>query len=170
MKNDVLKRNLSQHQLEGRIKNAVAQLLQTRLIVPKIFFEAQWPTPSRKIDVLAIDRAGSGDIHCIKIILTLASAYPLMPLLMAMPAHYKYVAIWEEKNLPPLLERIDEFSLYPSSGIGRVGVISISESPKDKRLLPTVAIEPERFRLEHKFYRQIDRFMGSHLADLEIRE
>jgi hypothetical protein len=166
----VLKKNLSQHQLEGRLKNAIAQLLQARLIVPKVFFEAKWPTPNRKIDVLAIDRAGAGDIHCVKIVWSLASAYPVMPLLMAMPAHYKYVAILEKGGLPSLLERMDEFSLYPSDGIGRVGVISVSESSKDKRLLPVIAIEPERFRLNHKYYRQIDRFMGSHPADLEIRE
>ena len=166
-----MKKNLSQHQLEGRLKNVVAQLLQARLIVPKIFIEANWPAPNKRIDVLAIDRAGSGDIHCAKIVPSLANAYPVVQLLMEMPAHYKYIAIFEPTGLlPPVLDRIDESSLYASNGIGRIGIISVSESPKDKRLLPVIAVEPERFQLDHKYYRQIDRFVGSHSADLEIRE
>ncbi len=163
-----MSKKLSERQLEGRLMNAVARLLDNRLIVPKIFLETRWPTPNQRADVLAIDRAGAGDIHCVEIKRNLESAYPIMPILKAKPAHYKYVAFFHEGKLP-IATHIDEIALYSEDGIGRIGIIVASEDPISRTLTARMVIEPERFRVEKKYYRLIDKFIESHTADLEIR-
>ena len=58
-------RSLTPRQRKGRAVNAVAEMLEKRLAVPKIYLE-----PSRHYiaaDVLAVDRAGSGDVHAVQI-------------------------------------------------------------------------------------------------------
>lgn len=163
-------RKLSERQLEGRLKNAVARMLEKRLFVPKVFFETNWPTQHRRVAVLAIDHAGTGDIHCVEITRSLESAYPIFPILKSMPAHYKYVAFFGEDNMSALRDRVDEVALYSDDGIGRIGIIVASEHAKDRVLNATVLIEPERFRIDKKYYRLIDKFVESHTADLEVRQ
>ena len=163
-------RKLNEIQIEGRLKNAVARLLDKRLIVPRVFIETRWPTSNRRVDVLAIDRAGAGDIHCVEIKKNIESAYPMFPAFKTMPAHYKYVAFFYDGNLSKLMSRIDKVALYADDGIGRIGIIVASDQGVDKSLTATVLIEPERFRVDKRFYRLIDRFMESHTADLEIRQ
>lgn len=162
-------RKLSPRQREGRLKNAVVELLEKRLIVPKIFIEPKWPNPHRRVDVLAIDRAGAGDIHCVEIKSTLNSAYAILPMFMSMPAHFKYVAVWEEPGIPSVTERLDEVRLYAPDGLGRVGVMAAEEGP-DKLVHLKLVLPPERFRIGPKYYQSIDRFLRSHVPDLEIRE
>jgi len=164
----VLKK-LNARQLEGRLKNAVAELLEKRLIVPKIFIEPKWPNPHRRVDILAIDRAGAGDIHCVEIKPTLNSAYSILPMLMTLPAHFKYVAVWEEPGIPSVSQRVDEIRLYAPDGLGRVGVMAASEGP-DKRIHVNIVLTPERFKISPKYYQSVDRFLRSHVPDLEIRE
>lgn len=163
-------KKLSEQQIEGRVKNAVARLLQKRLMVPKIFITAAWPTAHRRVDVLAVDRAGTGDIHCVQVKRNLESAYPIFPLLKAIPSHYKYVALLNEPNLQVSGTGIDEVALYSEDGLGRIGIIVASEDPTNKALSGRILIEPERFRIDKKYYRLIDKFVESHTADLEIRE
>jgi hypothetical protein len=162
-------RKLNARQLEGRLKNAVAETLEKRLSVPKIFIESKWPNPHRRTDVLAIDHAGAGDIHCVEIKPTLESAYAILPMLMTLPAHFKYVAVWEESGMPSVGERVDEIRFYAPDGLGRVGVMAATEGP-DKRVHLKIVLSPERFRIGTKYYQSIDRFLKSHVPDLEIRE
>jgi hypothetical protein len=163
-------RKLNERQLEGRVKNAVAQLLDKRLSVPKVFIEPKWPTQHPRVDVLAIDHAGTGDIHCVEVKRNMESARPVFPILKSMPAHFKYVAFFAEGDLASLRNGIDEVALYSDDGIGRLGVIVASEHPTEKVMQAAVIIEPERFRIDKKYYRLIDKFIGSHTADLEIRQ
>ena len=162
------RKNLSPQQLEGRLKNAAAQLLLKKLIVPKIFIEANWPDRNNRVDVLALDRAGAGDIHIVNAQTSLDHAYPALPNFIQLPAHYKYLALFNEKEGMKAL--IDESKLYALDGIGRVGVIAVEEDPVDKSLRAEVVITPERFRIAYDRYQQVDRFLESHAADLEIRE
>lgn len=164
------RRNLSNQQLEGRLKNAAAQLLLKKLIVPKIFIEASWPDRHNRVDVLALDRAGAGDIHIVEAKSSLDNAYLSLPHFITLPAHYKYVALFQEVGTKALQYVIDESKLYMVDGIGRVGVIAIREDVVDKSLHAEVVLTPERFRITPDKYAQVDRFLDSHAADLEIRE
>jgi len=156
---------LSASQLEGRLKNAAAGFLQQRLIVPKIFLEAAWPN-YRHIDLLAVDRAGAGDIHVVEVKAALSGIYDAVSDLMSVPAHYKYVASFENASLP----QIAESRLYAPDGIGRVGIIAIDERPDDRSLCARLVIAPERFRLEEKYWKEVDLFLASSAPDVEIRD
>src|SRR6266702_1807599 len=53
--------------LEHRGREAVAECLIRDLMVPHIYFDVEWPDSQLHVDVLAIDRAGSGDVHVVEI-------------------------------------------------------------------------------------------------------
>jgi len=156
---------LSVSQLEGRLKNATVEFLQRRLIVPKIFLDAAWPS-YRRIDVLAVDRAGTGDIHVVEVKTTVEALDDAVRDLMPIPAHHKYVACFENTAL----QQINESRLYAPDGLGRVGIIVISEHPEDKSLHARLYIAPERFRLESKIWKDVDVFLASSVPDVEIRD
>ena len=156
---------LSVLQREGRLKNATAEFLQRRLLVPKIFLDAAWPS-YRRVDVLAVDRAGAGDINIAEVKTSVVTLYDAVSDLMSVPAHYKYVTTFEDSAL----QRIDESRLYAHDGVGRVGIIVISEHPEDKSLHGRLFMAPERFRLESKYWNDVDAFLASSPADVEIRD
>src|ERR1035437_4030825 len=58
-------RSLTVRQRKGRAVNAVAELLEKKLLVPNIYLEPR--SPYITADVLAVDRAGSGDLHAVEI-------------------------------------------------------------------------------------------------------
>jgi hypothetical protein len=156
---------LSTSQLEGRLKNAAAEFLHHRLIVPKVFLEAAWPS-YRRIDLLAVDRAGSGDIHVVEVTADPNRILSAVADLMAVPAHYKYVAAFENAVLPQAADS----RLFAQDGIGRIGVIAVRERPEDGGLRARLAVAPERFRVEEKFWKEVDSFLASSAPDLEIRD
>ncbi len=154
---------LTEAQLEARGKNAVAELLAHRLIVPKVFFDAHWPTRTSRIDVLAVDRAGSGDIHVVQVRVGIKAAADTVAELMQLQAHYKYVALITPGNY-----RLQERTLYSEDGLGRIGVILFEEKEHDQ-LSARINIAPERFRVGPEVIRRIDRFTAKQHADIEIR-
>lgn len=157
--------DLSVPQREGRLKNATAEFLQRRLMVPKIFLDAKWPNYGH-VDVLAVDRAGAGDINIADVKTSWANLYDAVSDLMRTPAHYKYITTFENNAL----QQIDESRLYAPDGVGRIGIIVISEHPEDKSLHGRLFLAPERFRLESKYWKDVDAFLASSPADLEIRD
>jgi hypothetical protein len=60
----------------GRAKNAIQDYLARKLFIPKIYLDADWNGVSVPIDVLAIDRAGVGDVHAV----WMAYVHPEIPL------------------------------------------------------------------------------------------
>jgi hypothetical protein len=68
------------------------------------------------------------------------------------------------------LQQIAESRLYASDGIGRVGIITIDERLEDKSLHARLLIAPERFRLEKKYWKEVDSFLASSAPDVEIRD
>src|SRR5271166_2258376 len=113
------RRRLTLRQQKGRAVNAVAEVLQKKLLVPNIYLEPH--SHPLAVDVLAVDRAGAGDLHAVLIKLandfrTERSRKPADPRalnelnmawrvhfrkrmreirerLMSLPAHYRYLAI-----------------------------------------------------------------------------
>jgi len=180
--------NLTRRQQKGRAVNAVAELLRKRLSVPNIYLEPRLPYIAA--DVFAVDRAGAGDLHAVEIKLedelrgksTVAAALDpkrwmltqlkamskeILGQLMALPAHYKYLAIprssWDlvMGELGPLL--------YSSDGIGRVGIVAITDRGQHP---PTaeLSIVPERFRVDAAKLRNIEtRFLAKVRPDIEVR-
>ena len=185
--------SLDSRQRHGRAINAVADLLRRKLAVPHIFLK-----PTAKLlhpDVLAVDRAGSGDLHSVEIRLetspevsvaknpdpgeldklyrdwhpihVIGMVKELRDHLMAMPANYRYLAIPEE-TCPNLVPALTELGLYSPDGIGRLGVIAIRERG-DELPEAEVVVTPERFRVEPQKMVAIEKFLAKAKPDIEVR-
>ena len=157
---------LSPEQQEARAKNAVADFLFRQLIVPKVFFDAPWPNRSSRVDVLAVDRSGSGEIHVVEIKVgtnVLKDIGAVVADIGRIPAHFKYLALFENKNY-----RLDDRILYAPDGMGRVGVIQVREDNAGN-LSAEFYVRPERFRLDSSVFRLIDRFTAGRHPNIEIR-
>jgi hypothetical protein len=154
---------LSDVQLVASGKDAVASWLAKKLIVPKVFFNAPWPSRRTQVDVLAVDRAGAGDIWVAEVTLGVAAARDAISQLMQLPAHYKYVAIAKPGPYQP-----EPQILYSPFGMGRVGILLVEEDP-DNRIVVSEGVPAERFRVEPTDIKKIDRFTASHQADIELR-
>jgi hypothetical protein len=164
---------ISDKQRKGRAVNAVADLLQRRLLVPKVYLE---PKSFVAADVLAVDRAGSGDVHGVHIQLALALRGLLtsklceerlrqvsLPYIMDSDFHFKYIAVE-----PAFVDFLSKQNLFAKDGIGRIGIIEIIESPN---ALPEarIAVPAERFRVAPDKIAKFDNFQKKTPADMEIR-
>lgn len=164
---------LSEEQRKGRATNAVAELLMRKLLVPKIYLKPK----DFSVDVLAVDRAGSGDIHGVWI--GPLSEPPLGPKTRKLfeirlesilastwysDFHFKYIAVQ-----PPFVDPLSMKKLFAENGIGRVGVIEIIESPSAPPEA-RIAIPAERFQVTPAEIKKIDAFQKKTAADREIRD
>ena len=173
-------RKLTLRQREGRAVNAVAELLRRTLSVPNIYLEP--PASLIPADVLAVDRGGAGDLHAVEIKLKEAPiAAILNPLrarqdmvqsvhrqLMTMPAHFRYLAIAVE-SFDALRRELSKLGLYSEDGIGRLGIITISEKGEEP---PTaeIASAPERFRVDPAKLKAIEtKLLAKSRPDIEVR-
>lgn len=159
----MLRQVLSEEQQHARVQNAVANFLFGTLIVPKIFFNARWPSRKREVDVLAVDRAGAGEIHVVEVKVGSANLAQSVGSLMEIPAHFKYLALFGSGAYRPT-----ERALYAPDGMGRIGIIQVHKTQQGD-LAVGLSVRPERFRLDSSYFRQIDRFTASRPADMEIR-
>ncbi len=173
----------------GRGKNAVLAYFQSRLSVPKIYLTAIWN--GLEIDVLAMDRDATGDIHVVLLFPSKYFADPdkpdiasqmrqeqtLVERLSLVPAHYKYICALEmnadrvgykvsQTPSPMFLQT----SFHPD-GVGRIGYLSVdiaADGPFDIAAETKVLVKPERFRAA-VFKLAID-YVQQHPADWELRE
>ncbi len=174
---------LTLRQREGRAVNAVAELLRQRLSVPHIYIEPR--SSLLQADVLAVDRAGSGDLHAVEIRLGIgferaaedATGWTLRvrrrkvrdirDRLISLPVHFKYVAL-PERTWSTVVEDMGNL-LYSSDGIGRLGVIAIIERGGESPLAQLM-VTPERFRLDPAKLREIEKKVLERLRpDIEVR-
>lgn len=173
----------------GRAKNAVQEFLRSKLLVPKIYFDAQWNGAS--VDVLAIDRAGVGDVHAVRLVPPVAGdtetdwkflvihaairanqeREPLMdPPLMELPMQFRYVAL---VSFSPGIDRFSPTAelarrMLSNDGVGRIGILTVDMSG-DEPLVRSV-LKPERFRSSKEILDLADRYVAEHTANWEIRE
>ena len=183
------RRRLTLRQQKGRAVNAVAEVLRKKLLVPNIYLEPR--SPSLAVDVLAVDRAGAGDLHAVRIKLEAeivrkhASAAldsrrwmrldakmmmkTMNQQLMRMAAHYRYLAI--PGDIWDALKEEPEVSSYSSDGIGRIGIISITDQREG---LPSaeIVVTPERFRVDGAQLSKIEKNLINNKKvrpDIEVR-
>ncbi len=154
---------LTPEQQEARGINAVAELLRNQLIVPKIFLTPPWPDSRNRVDLLAVDRAGAGEIHVVEVKIGIGGAVQSPQRIKAMPAHYKYIAVIGDRRYRPSDE-----GLYAADGFGRIGLIQVNEDEAGN-LKAELVIAPERFRVDASVFRSVDRFTAKHRADIEVR-
>ena len=161
----------------GRAKNAVQEFLIRKLLVPKIYLDANWG--GGRVDVIAIDRAGVGDVHIVEIMNDLAQAnlgYAGIPDdttirgLDAIRAHFKYVAIATNS---PDFRRFNPnaevgLRLLAPDGVGRIGLLIVDFSHADVSV--EEKLKPERFRSSKEVVDLADQFVSAHTANWEVRD
>ena len=158
--------------LEGRGKNAVAQLFSQKLIVPKIFFDPRWPGRTTHVDVLAVDRSGAGDVHVVEIAVSKQQLATTIRNLIRVPAQYKYLAFFSLSDEQEMLFTPDSESdnrLYAHDGLGRIGTICLYQGEPGEALIAEIQVEPERFRVPASLYEEIDHYLDKHTPDISIR-
>lgn len=189
-------RELTLRQREGRAINAVAELLRRKLSVPNIYLEP--PSSLISADVLAVDHGGAGDLHAVEIKLEsdlnpseglqqkpsnpkefeeLNTAWyakfveklrKIHHQLMSMSAHYRYLAIPAE-SLDLAIGELGRFGLFPEDGIGRLGVIAITEKELESPTAQMVIV-PERFRVDPAKLKAIEtKLLAKSRPDIEVR-
>ena len=165
----------------GRAKNALQDYLIRKLLIPKVYLDAEWN--GIPVDVLAIDRAGVGDVHAVKIVPPQGrfiedGAVVLIGRLVfdsingfkSLPSHYRYIAVVSDD---PSTRRFDPADLviqesFAEDGVGRVGVLYVDLSENDPSI--RVILKPERFRSSREIIDLADRYVAEHTANWEIRE
>ncbi|MFH1562792.1 MAG: hypothetical protein ABIF11_05175 [Nitrospirota bacterium] len=159
---------------EERCYEPVARCLIRTLIVPNIYFEQTWPMSDHsQIDIVAVDRAGTGDVHVVKVCETLNEAITKgIETIGKVPAHYRWVAFQGEGFLPhdedAEFKLLSEEPLLPESGMGRIGVIEIVRMVKND-LGANIKLKAERFRVKD-ISGLIKDFVEHAEADIEFKE
>ena len=169
---------------EDRCFEPVAKCLMRMLMVPKIYFEKPFPLiplihmkhkmHRGKVDIVIIDRAGTGDVHVVEIKSNLSAALSEgVNYIKTIPAHYKWVA-YQGAGLMPVdheaeLELMSELPLLPESGMGRIGVIEVVRMT-DLNLGARVRLQAERFKIEKPdFENVVAAFVKRSKADIEFK-
>lgn len=180
--------SLSEVQQLGRAKNAISAYLDRRLSVPKIYMDADWD--GGKVDVLAIDRAGVGDVYMVTLLpdpfeVNSNSMVNGFRAVMDIPfesqvkgllgrrSQFRYVARLangiSKRNLSELVSVLSEFTDgFAEDGIGRVGVLFVDTSGGNFEVYEVV--KAERFRSTKEILELTDNFVISHTADMEYRD
>jgi hypothetical protein len=153
--------------IELRAREPVASCLIRKLIVPRIYFEAEWPLGSgATVDVLAIDRDGSGDAHIAVVRERAGDALATVPDLLGQPGPFRWIAFMrgtEDEAAGQAL--VAQEVLYARGTAGRVGVIEVV-TMEGGTLGANIRISAERF--PGAFYDVATAFSGSHKADIQF--
>lgn len=147
------------------------------LLVPKVYFEPVFPPPtgrrSARVDVVAIDRDGTGDVHVVEIKRSLPIALADgVRAVTAVPAHYRWVAYQGEGLLPPNeraeLAMLSERPLLPETGMGRIGVIEVVRMSSGD-LGARIRLKAERYQ-PGDIDADIQAFLRQEKPDIEFKE
>ncbi len=149
--------------IELRAREPVATCLIGNLIVPRVYFGAEWPIGSGSTaDVLAIDRDGSGDAHVVLVRERAADALACIPVLLGQPGPFRWIAFLRGTEYDAL---VSQDVLYQLGNAGRVGVIEVVEQA-GATLKASIRLSAERF--PGAFYDLATTFSGSRKADIQF--
>jgi len=173
-------------QQRGRAMNVLQEFLVHKLLFPKVYLDAEFD--GKKVDVLAIDRSGSGDVHEVRIYplppnttigavcILFSSAsklgIPLIEEMMSLRSHYRYIAlVSEDPNARKFnsAELASQWALA-EDGVGRIGILYVDLTEDDPKFQVRVILRAERFRSSKEIVELADRFVAEHTANWEFRE
>ena len=177
---------LSERQQFGRALNAVRAHFVRKLVLPKIFFDVDWK--GEKLDLLAVDRAGVGDVHALRFVRTrprtndvclIDDAYTsvvITPCLQGLKkpspaAQYRYVGVIDIVGgaAVTLMENPTyKTATFAEDGIGRVGILYLNVT--DDEIAVKEIVKPERFRSTKDIYTLTDEYVATHDPVDEYRD
>lgn len=160
------------HALERkeRCLEPVSRALILHLLVPHIYFEPV--LDNFGLDLLAIDRAGTGQSHGVRIYASLEEALTQgCGEMMQAPTHYRWLAYQGDGILPrdeaqeALLR--SQAPLFPAEGMGRLGVIEIV-GMENKDLGANIRVKAERFKVQAGHQDALAEFRKSQTPDIQF--
>jgi len=180
--------DLQTQQELGRAKNAVQDYLIHKLLYPKVYLDADWNGGA--VDVLAVDREGSGDVHAVCIVSACPHFVPPelgheltmvtgndefdshLKKLKDIPGHYRYLAAMIAGS------RLKEYyagsrlqqAALADDGVGRIGILFLDLTGDDPKSQVRVVLKAERFRSSKEIVELADHYVAEHPANWELRE
>jgi hypothetical protein len=169
---------LTPKRVHGRVVNVVAALLRKQLQIPNIYLNPKIPgVPA--VDILAVDRGGSGDLHVVEIKPTVelhsrAQLRSLVQTLKPYPFHFKYLALPEFTISQSGLDFAEYPELFDEAGIGRIGILSFKSSIFDASSFDSAdaakeILRPERFLVRGEKLVTIEKWLAKAKPDMEVR-
>lgn len=154
-------------QLELRALEPVARCLVRRLIVPRVYYDANWPgIEGGSVDLLVIDRDGVGDAHLVEIRRNASDALTAVPRLLDARAPYRWIAFQRGTEDQASAEALaSQTPLYREGHAGRVGVIEFFEMAGSD-LAVNVRVTAERFATPA--YDLATTYSGTHVAQMQF--
>ncbi|MBB6144614.1 hypothetical protein HNQ77_002570 [Silvibacterium bohemicum] len=167
----------------GRAKNALLDYFIQKLLVPKIYFDAQWR--GIPIPVLAIDRAGVGDVHAVLFVERVNQSFGIkgtppprgldelvggsIEELRSLPCQFRYVAVYDSDTVDALYSPPASTAqrALAMDGVGRIGILSLNAIENEPTV--NVLVKPERFRSSKEIVELADQYVAEHTADWEVR-
>jgi hypothetical protein len=170
-------------QKRGRAMNAVQEFLVHKLLFPKVYLDADWN--GSKVDVLAIDRTGVGDVHAVRLVPVELDGEPewqylviraaslvneQIEVLGSLLAQFRYIALIGLSRGMELFHPNPELSrkMLAQDGVGRIGILHVDLTEDDPSV--RVILKAERFRSSKEIVELSDRFVAEHTANWEFRE
>lgn len=151
---------MSKHKLQARSLEPISRVLIRQLLVPHIYFE---PTLANfAFDLLALDRAGTGEAHGLRLYEDLSEAISSgASEMFSAPAHYRWIAYLGEGLGPrdehsEILLRSQE-PLFPVEGMGRIGVIEVVAMTNND-LGANIRVKAERFKTRPELWELLETF------------
>ena len=148
-----------------------------KLLFPKVYLDVEFM--GVQVDVLAIDRSGTGDVHEAIIVYMGENAEGALELVIAnvrstpaakrMP-HFVYgvvVSDGPEGGAFVPSEHLLQYS-FADDGVGRVGILFLDLAGNDPS--PKVVVRAERFRSSKEIVEQTDSFVAEHIPNWEARD
>ena len=158
---------MTHDRLEQRARDPVSRVLVRHLIVPWIYFAAPWAETGKTVDMLAVDRAGTGDVHVVEIKQRATLALRAIPSLLRVPAQFRWIAYFAgTATRDSELQLVNKECLYPPKGPGRVGVIEIVQMEGDE-LGANIRIKAERF--PGSYLREVAKLVVDVEPDISFR-
>lgn len=167
--------------IHGRAMNALQEYLSNRLYIPKVYLDADWN--GMPVDVLAIDRAGVGDVHAVRMMFLPADTPVTAAFLLInakrndevnelydLRCHFRYLAICSDDPENVRFDPKDPSTpkLFAEDGVGRIGILYVDLSQDEPSV--SVIAKAERFRSSKELIDLTDRYVAEHTANWEIRE
>ncbi len=169
----------------GRAKNAIQDYLIRKLLVPKIYLDAKWC--DEHVDVLAIDRAGVGDVHVVRILPQAPELTPhpanetilvsgnqivneALTDMSVLPGHYRYLAALvpgsrsKDYHLASTLLQ----KTLATDGVGRIGILFVDLAGSEFGV--NSVVKPERYRSTPQMVEIADKYVATNQANWEVRD
>jgi hypothetical protein len=164
--------------------NVVQEFPVSKLLFPKVYLDAEFD--GMKVDALAVDRSGSGDVHAVRmvnrgpgryiedgIMVQLAGkVHESMVELRAFRSHYRYVAAVNDEPDTRMFKQGDDIAResLAEDGVGRIGILYVDLTEDDPKYRVRVVLRAERFRNSKEIVELADQFVAAHTANWEFRE